>query len=232
MYEEKEIKVLNIGLSDLRQLIQEAVNNAIKQTSETKKTVKQYRHIPKEYTIYTARVQQKLIQLGRLKDDAGSPKQITRKIIQALQRSHGLVLEQIMKDYHKDFGVDTANLRAIDVLPNAKPFDEVFECTLDDLIQAAKDNNEDRKFKLNVIKYIEPLAKALDDDSPTYETTYDLVFENMNCHWGYLSTRYKNKHRTKSNPTKLDILRDSPGTFKKYILTTERLLKESRLPRD
>lgn len=77
---------------------------------------------------------------------------------------------------------------------------------------------------IDVIKStIEPLAKALNDNSKGFTCTYRKVYAAMNISWANRLSRYKNQHGNKNKPSKLRLIADNPKLLKLFVKTVNEM---------
>lgn len=72
---------------------------------------------------------------------------------------------------------------------------------------------------------IEPLAKALNDNSKGYNCTFRKVYADMNVSWKNRLSRYQHQHNNKNKPSKLRLIADNPKLLKLFVDTVNRLME-------
>ena len=70
---------------------------------------------------------------------------------------------------------------------------------------------------------IEPLAKALNDNSKGYNCTFRKVYAAMNVSWKNRLSRYQHQHNNKNKPSKLRLIADNPKLLKLFVDTVNEL---------
>ncbi|MGN0382767.1 MAG: hypothetical protein ACI4DS_00745, partial [Eubacterium sp.] len=72
---------------------------------------------------------------------------------------------------------------------------------------------------------IDPLAKALNDNSKGYNCTFRKVYAAMNISWKNRLSRYQHQHNNKNKPSKLRLIADNPKLLKLFVDTVSELME-------
>lgn len=186
------------------------------------------------------KTQELIKDVAKINETYNTYKKVLTYGVTRLRNVYGVVIEQMRKDfsYKYDIGRRVGILEAIsdddtvrDIFFNI--ISEMMPSTywsndIDDVIKF-EGNNISTDVATNspediIRRMVEPLAEKMDDNSKGFNKTYRIIYNNMDCHWGNLQTRYMNSHNTQNVPSKLTIVANNPAVFRKFKQSVKELL--------
>lgn len=158
-----------------------------------------------------------------------------------LRNVYGVVLDQLRKDFR--YNNDTLRYpSAFEAISDDDMIRSIFDSLLIGLFPEGYFNDEvleyiersengeeislDKQPEETIIKIIAPLAIKRNDNSYSYQETFEMICNCMDCSWGNLQTRYINKNNVNEPPSKAAIITSNANVLRKFKKTLSALLED------